>query len=200
MHFLMPTSRSVCFLSSASERDYSSNSKAFGWPRGRSPGAEGAIIRRAIHGDGFMFLGWRQDMGEVASFLRRRYELKVRGILGREKAGGGESAAISPRARWPGSGRWSQPRTALFDGSARDALGQAIRAAESGCIGGRMFPVWDCLWRMRLSSSKVLQRRPGVAPFFITGPPLDFTVFYFCMLQFDVPDGKQPCCSTYVER
>ena len=85
---------------SAWEKNYTDRLESIGFVRGLA--APTAFYNAAldcscvVHGDDFTFLGFDEDLLEIANSMRGWYELKVRGILG-EAAGDVKSIAILNR-------------------------------------------------------------------------------------------------------
>ena len=57
-------------------------------------------MRCVVQRDDFTFLGWEEDLGEMADYLREHYELKVRGILGGEPGDMTEITILNRRLTW----------------------------------------------------------------------------------------------------
>lgn len=88
------------------ERDFTVNLESIGFERGKS--APTAFynpvngVRCVVHGDDFTFLGFEEDLQDVARAMGSWYELKVRGVLGGEPGDLQEITILNRRLTWVG--------------------------------------------------------------------------------------------------
>ena len=92
---------------SAWERDYTEKLIGIGFKAGKSAPTvffhPDKGVRCVVHGDDFTFLGFEEDLDDVAKEMASWYELKVRGVLGGEPGDLEEITILNQRLTWTGN-------------------------------------------------------------------------------------------------
>ena len=92
---------------SAWKREYATKLEGIGFVRGISASTvfynAANKLRCVVHGDDFTFLGFEEDLLQVAANMKEWYELKIRGIVGGESDDLLEISILNRKLKWVGN-------------------------------------------------------------------------------------------------
>jgi hypothetical protein len=96
----------ICPAATAWEHDYSEKFESIGMVRGKSAKTvfynSETGLRCVVHGDDFTFLGFEEDLQNVATQMQGWYDLKASGILGGKSDDLKEISILNRRLTWTG--------------------------------------------------------------------------------------------------